>query len=98
MEDSLNEQEKQLQERLQFQVQGLGRVGSSGIPGIRRRILYSLCRSLHGVVAVQAGITLGDFPVISLQLNKFPLVLQTGGRAGKNEGDLREEPGTPPRK
>lgn len=40
---------------------GWGRVGSSGIPGIRRRIECSLCRSLHGVVAVQAGINLGSF-------------------------------------
>lgn len=57
MEDSLNEQEKQLQERLRFQVQWLG---SSGIPGIGAG-LCSLGRSLHGVVAVEAGIALGDF-------------------------------------
>lgn len=42
-----------------------GRLGSFGIPGIRRRILCSLCRSLHEVVAVQAGITLGIFSYLS---------------------------------
>lgn len=35
--------------------------GPLGFLELGERIVYSLCRSLHGVVAVQAGITLGGF-------------------------------------
>lgn len=90
LEDSLNEQEKKLQERLQFQVQWLGRGILWDTWNWDRDCLFSLLCRLEK--------PWGIFSYLSQMKQISFCPAKTGGGAGKNEGDLWEEPGAAPGK